>query len=185
MGWRLSTRRNPYAYGVTVYDKGAFVLHMLRMMMREGGKNADARFIAMMHDFCTTYAQQSPRTSDFQRIVEKHMTPAMNLAGDGHMSWFFRQWIEGTDVPRYKVQIESAKEGEGYRLKGTLRQEAVGPDFRAVVPLYAEFGKNEIAKIGAIPMQGTTDFPVDVMLKLPKKPRRIFVNALQEVLTRD
>src|SRR5262249_16591085 len=59
-GARLSTRRNPWASQAMIYDKGAYVLHMLRMMMRERGADADAKFIGLMKDFATTYAGANP-----------------------------------------------------------------------------------------------------------------------------
>lgn len=39
-------------------------------------------------------------------------------------------------------------------------------------------------RIGVIPMKGATTVPVQLSLKLPKKPRKITVNALHEVLAR-
>ena len=65
----------------------------------------------------------------------------------------------------------------------TVRTQA--EHFRALVPLYVEFNKNEDARIGMIPMIGDASVPVDVKLKLPKKPRRAMVNAHEEVLARD
>src|SRR5207248_2399458 len=44
-GQRLNTYRTPGAYGVLVYEKGAYILHMLRMTMRDQSKpNPDEDF---------------------------------------------------------------------------------------------------------------------------------------------
>ena len=37
----------------------------------------EARFIAMMKDFCQTYDNKPASTEDFKVMVEKHMTPSM------------------------------------------------------------------------------------------------------------
>ena len=75
MGIRLSTQKAGWdIYQNLVYPKGAYILHMIRMMMwtpQEG----DARFMATMHDFVDTYRLQAATTEDFKAIVEKHMSP--------------------------------------------------------------------------------------------------------------
>jgi hypothetical protein len=67
----------------------------------------------------------------------------------------------------------------------TIRQEGVSKDFRALVPIYVEFGKNETARVGMIPLAGETTVPVDVKLKLPKRARKAMINVHGEVLARD
>jgi len=169
-----------------VYAKGAYVLHMLRMLMWDGGSQSpDAAFIAMMKDYASTYAGKSPSTADFQRVVERHMVPAMNATGDGKMDWFFDQWVYGTEIPRYAADLKVEPQGDGYRVSGKVAQEGVGPRFRALVPLYVELGKGELARFAVLPMIGESARPVDLVVKLPKKPRRALVNARGEVLARD
>ncbi len=184
-GWRLSTARTPSAGGM-MYPKGGYVLHMLRMMMYDwSSKDPDARFIEMMKDYTATYGGKFASTADFQKVVERHMVPAMNATGDGKMDWFFNQWVHGMDVPRYAAALKIEPAGEETRIRGTIRQEGVSKDFRALVPIYVEFGKNELARVGMLPLIGETSVPVDVKLKLPKKARKALLNAHGEVLTRD
>jgi hypothetical protein len=184
-GWRLSTPRTPGA-GYLIYPKGAYVLHMLRMAMYDwSSKDPDARFIAMMKDYATTYGGGFASTADFQKVVERHMVPAMNATGDGRMDWFFNQWVYGTEIPRYAVDLKVDSAGEETRIHGTVRQQGVTKDFRAVVPLYLELDKNEIVRIGLLPIAGEASVPVDVKLKLPKKARRALINAHGEVLARE
>jgi len=185
-GYRLATRRSPAAYSAMVYSKGGFVIHMLRMMMRQGAApNPDARFIAMMHDFTAAWADKNPSTADFQAVVERHMVPAMNATGDGKMGWFFDQWVHGTEIPRYVSDLKVEKAGGKFRIHGTVSQEGVSPEFRAFLPLYVEFKKGEYGQFGAVPMIGSTSRPIDVELDLPAKPRRALVNAYYDVLARE
>ena len=184
-GWRLSTARTPGA-GFLIYPKGGYVLHMLRMLMYDwSSKDPDARFIEMMKDYTSTYGGRFASTADFQKIVERHMVPAMNATGNGKMDWFFNQWVYGAEVPRYVVDLKVDAAGEETRIHGTLRQEGVAKDFRALVPIYVEFGKNETARVGMVPMVGEASVPVDVKLKLPRKPRKALLNVHGEVLARD
>lgn len=187
LGYRLYTQRTPSAYSPAVYSKGGYVLHMLRLMMREpAAPDPDARFIATMKDFTATYGGRFATTGDFQKVVERHMVPALNATGDGKMDWFFDQWVEGTDIPRYVSDLKVEKaDGDQWRVYGQVKQEGVGEDFRAVVPLQVDFGKNETATIGLLPMKGESAKPVDVKVKLPKKPKKAVVNAHGEVLARE
>lgn len=139
----------------------------------------------MMKDYTATYGGKFASTADFQKVVERHMVPAMNATGDGKMDWFFNQWVHGTEVPRYTADLKAEAAGEETRIHGTIRQEGVSKDFRALVPIYVEFGKNESVRVGMLPLAGETSVPVDVKLKLPKKARRVFLNAHGEVLARD
>src|SRR5258707_809899 len=72
-GFRIATWQNWAAYSRIIYEKGAYVLHMLRMLMSDPAKpNHDEAFMAMMTDFAKTYAGKNPSTADFQRIVDTH-----------------------------------------------------------------------------------------------------------------
>ncbi len=186
-GWRLVTQRSPSAYAAVVYSKGGYVLHMLRMMMWDGSSpKPDERFIAMMQDFTKTYGGKLATTADFQKVVERHITPGMNATGDGKMDWFFNQWVYGTEVPRYKADLKVGPGESGkYRITGTISQQEVSKDFRALLPIYVEFSKTESARVGVVPLVGATTVPVDVQLPLPKKPKRVLINARGEVLARD
>lgn len=186
-GWRLGTVRTPSAPSAMMYSKGAYVLHMLRSALWDPKAQVpDARFIALMTDFTKTYGGKTATTADFQKTVERHMTPALDIAGDGTMNWFFRQWVYGTDIPRYVADLKIDKLGGGeYRIHGQVTQEGVAPDFRALVPIALEFGKNDDARIGMMRITGNATVPVDVKLKLPKAPKRALVNPHGEVLARD
>ncbi|HEV7515631.1 MAG TPA: M1 family aminopeptidase, partial [Thermoanaerobaculia bacterium] len=185
-GYRLYTERTPSAPQALIYSKGAYVLHMLRMLMREGNSPAaDDRFIAMMKDFTATYGGRFATTADFKKIVEKHMVPTLNATGDGKLDWFFDQWVYGTEIPRLTANLSIGPEGESWHITGKITQQGVSPTFRALVPLYVEFDKGEKVRVGMLPMMGEMTKPVDVKLQLPKKPRKASINGLGEVLARE
>jgi hypothetical protein len=187
LGHRLAEGRHGDAYIAVVYSKGAWVLHMLRMLMRDPqNKNADAPFIALMHDWVTTWGGKNPSTADFQATVERHMAPAMNLTRDGKMDWFFDQWVRGIEIPKVTSHLAVQESGPGtYKISGEVVQAEISENFRSPVGLYAEFDKGEIAKLGTIVLVGPVTVPVNNEVKLPKKPKRVFLDAFRDVLTRD
>jgi aminopeptidase N len=71
------------------YEKGAWVLHMLRRVM------GDDRFFAGVRAYYRTYRDRNALTEDFQRVMEFH-------AGRP-LGWFFRQWIYEPGYPVYDV----------------------------------------------------------------------------------
>jgi aminopeptidase N len=187
-GWRIEAgERMAGAYSSIIYEKGAYVLHMLRMLMRDPkAKDADERFIAMMKDFTATYAGKDPSTADFQAVVERHLSKPMDLTGNGKMDWFFKQWVFGTEIPRYRYKIDVQDAGAGsYRLAGEVTQSEVSPDFRAYVPLYVDFAKGATVSLGGVALVGNQTVPIAATVRLPEKPKAVRINALMDVLSRD
>jgi hypothetical protein len=180
MGQRLGSFRAEDAYRRLTYAKGAFVLSMLRRLMWDR-QTADKDFIDMMHDFVATYRGKNASTEDFQRIVEKHMHPDMNLDNNGHMDWFFREWVYGTEAPSYHLEYTLSDADSGKTLlTAKVSQQDVGPAFKMKIPLYVEYD-GRLAKLGSVPIVGssTTD---ELKVTLAKRPRRVVLNALDDVL---
>jgi hypothetical protein len=184
-GTRLATQRTPSAYRALVYEKGAYVLHMLRMLLWDGASpTPDHRFIALMHDYAVSFAGRQASTADFQHVVERHMVPALDATGDGRMDWFFRQWVYGTQAPRLIADLSLEAQGDQVRIKGKVRQDGVAADFRTLVPIYLDLDKGQSVRAGLLPLIGNVTVPVDVVVKPPQKPHGVEINTHGDVLTR-
>jgi hypothetical protein len=179
MGERLNSFRNAGAYNAVVYSKGAYVVHMLRYLMWDP-KDGDRYFRETMQDFVATYMNRNASTEDFQRMVEKHMRPYMDM-GDHTMNWFFRQWVYGTAIPKYKFDYTLTPQADGKALlKATLTQSEVTPDFAMQVPVYLDFD-GQLVKLANVLMVGnSTNDKLELIL--PKKPKRVLINAYRDVL---
>jgi hypothetical protein len=185
-GFRVATASSPFAYQAIVYGKGAYVLHMLRMLMWDGAAaEPDRRFIELMHDYTASFAGRQAATADFQRVVERHMVPAMNAAGDGRMDWFFRQWVYGVEAPRYVADLRLRTADGRIHVDGKVRQEGVADDFHAALPIYLEFERHQYVRVGQVMLTGAAEVPVSLTLQSAKKPLGVLVNARGEVLARD
>jgi aminopeptidase N len=176
-GYRLNSGKTGGVARFLIYPKGAYILHMLRMMMTQHGQNADARFQAMMQDFVKTHFNQDVSTEDFKAIVEKHMTPEMNLDATGKMDWFFNEWVYGTQVPAYKLEYKVSSDGT---LNGRVTQSGVTDDFKMLVPIYIDMGKGW-SRLGSARMIGNTSVEIKD-IKLPAAPKRVAVCAFNDVL---
>lgn len=181
-GNRLSSAKAPGGRRV-MYPKGAFILHMLRMMMinpKARGLEKDKRFRAMMTDFIKTHYNQDVSTEDFKRIVEKHITPQMDLYQNGSMDWFFNQWVYGIDVPKYEMEYSLSKSGGQTILNATITQSNVSDNFVMPVPIYVDYGKGWI-ELGKATIVGNKAYEIK-NVPLPRKPRKVAVAALHDVL---
>ena len=180
MGLRLESFKNDNGYAAVVYGKGGYILHMLRSMMYSA-KDGDKGFIDMMHDFVQQHLNRNATTESFQAVAEKHMTPAMDVEGNHRLDWFFRQWVYGTAIPRYKFEPTLTGGSDGKcLLKATLTQSEVDPAFVTLVPIYADFD-GKIVRLGTVRMTGNSTLDT-IQVMLPSKPRRVMINAYHDVL---
>ena len=179
-GYRLDSARTGAITATLIYPKGAYVLHMLRMMMwnRDSG---DSRFKAMMRDFIASHRNQPITTEDFQAAVEKHMLPEMNLDGDGKMNWFFRQYVYGTALPTYKLEQSVTNRDGQTVLNLKITQSGVSDGFKMLVPLYIELTDGRFLRLGSATLIGNKTVEQQVPLgQVPVK--RALLNHYYDVL---
>ena len=180
LGTRLNSSKSPDAYEEIIYSKGAWVFHMLREMLRQtGGKNPDARFIALLQSLMTKYAYRALSTDDLQREVEAVMTPGMDLEGGRSMQWFFEEWVRGTGIPHYRVEFTAHSTEKGYLVRGKLYQTGVPHSFIASVPLYAKGSAGTRTFLGSVVAAGPeTSF--HFLASVP--PRKIVIDPQMTLL---
>jgi aminopeptidase N len=180
MGDRLSSSVAPRGYDVVIYDKGGWILNMLRMMMSDvRSKNPDARFKAMMHDFCQTYANRAASTEDFKAFVEKYMMRTMDLDGNHRMDWFFNQYVYGTGIPDYSFSYQISSAGNGkWRITGKVLRSGVSGKWEDILPLYGQVGKREGRTGWIVDRQPTTRFS----FVMAEKPDKLSLNDSEEIL---
>jgi hypothetical protein len=171
LGQRLGSKF-PVDYYVIVYEKGAYVLHMLRTLLRDFESGSDDRFWAMLADFVATYRGRRATTFDFKRIVEKHVGEPMD--------WFFDQWIFGVAVPTYIYSYTISNSHQQYWLDVSLRQENVAADFKMFIPVGIQLAEKKVTQL--IWMQGSEQsFRLGPFVE---KPSKIIFNDFGGVLAR-
>jgi hypothetical protein len=184
MGRRLSSSKAGYdIYQNLVYPKGAYILHMVRMMMWTP-KDGDARFKDTMHDFVESHRLQPATTEDFKAAVERHMSQQMDLDGNHRMDWFFNQYVYGIDLPAYHFEGQATQNGDATSLHIKLIQSGVSDKFKMLVPLYLELTDGKIIRLGSINITGNKMIDQTVPLgKLPAPVKRVSINYYYDVLS--
>jgi aminopeptidase N len=93
-------------FGATTFQKGAWVLHMLRHVM------GDERFFAALRAYVAEYSYRNVTTEDFRAVCERFYGKTLE--------WFFQQWIYGISRPTYQVSWTSGERDGNLAL--TIRQ---------------------------------------------------------------
>ncbi len=184
MGYRMDNQTT--GFDVTrrlIYPKGAYILHMIRMMMYNN-QTGDQNFKETMHDFISTYSGHSATTEDFKGTIEKHMTVDMQRIGDGKMDWFFDEYVYGTALPTYKLDSAFEKNTDGDVVFGfKITQSGVNNKFRMLVPIYLELANGGIAFLGRVRLVGNTSTEAKIPLKgIKDTPHRAMLNYYDDVL---
>ena len=184
MGYRLSNSREGFTITRRlIYPKGAYILHMVRMMMWDR-QSGDQRFKETMRDFVATYSGKAATTEDFKAAVEKHMTTGMDLEGNHKLDWFFNEYVYGTQLPAYTFDYSFDPGADGDMvLNLKLTESGVAPDFRMLVPIYLEMATGQIVRLGSARPVGNMTVDQKVPLKgVKEKPRRAMINHYHDVL---
>jgi len=170
LGYRLSSTKSSDYFNL-VYAKGAYVMHMLRMMLFDYNSYSDDRFIDLLQNFVRVYSGKKASTTDFKNIVEHHF--------DMDMDWFFNQWVFNVSIPTYKNEYEVIGDNGQYRVKAIINQEDVPDDFKMVVPLIVEF-ENDAYTVLKFWVEGPkTEY---VSKPLPFMPKKFIFNPYKAVL---
>lgn len=94
--------------GNLVYDKGAWVLHMLRHVV------GDSTFFDILAEYRNQYYMSTATTEDFRDVAES--VSGINLHP------FFQQWIYGSGVPNYDYCLWTNHLDSGYRVNVCVNQ---------------------------------------------------------------
>ena len=172
LGVRTSSSQTSGDYDLIIYRKGAWVLHMLRQMMLDLNTMNEDRFHALMRGFYEQFRGKRPSTRDFAALVSAYFGK--------DMQWFFREWIEETQIPAYKFAYRVKESGDGqYRVTCRVLQEGVAPDFTMPIPIKIQFPGDRVARTRIVATGPVTEVELPL---LPMKPEEIIFNDLHSVL---
>ena len=184
LGMRLISPRSLSAYQGDTYAKGAYILLMLRSLLYadRGTGNRDQDFIDMMHDYVESHRDAPASTESFEAIVNKHMPKRLDLQQNGRLDWFFREWVYGTEVPRYRFKYDVQRQsGGGIRVAAEITQSEVDSNFAMFVPVFADFG-NGMMRLGQVAVIGNSTRKVNFILD--REPKKVALNAFKDILER-
>ncbi len=131
-GVRLGSADLAESWRVITYEKGSWIMHMLRRRMGE------ERFAKMVAELCKRYRFQSIDTEQFRTLAAEFLPPPASprvKVSDPKLENFFENWVYGTGIPH--VQVKHVLKGKPGALQVaiTLTQTGVDEDFTADIPV--------------------------------------------------
>ncbi len=172
LGYRTLSSETQGDYRLIIYQKGAWVLHMLRVMMQDLQNGDESEFQTLMHGFYQLYHGKKASTQNFRAFAE--------VIYGKPLDWFFKQWVYGTDIPKYKFSYIFSPDSSGaYIAKCRVLQENVSDNFRMPILLGIDFGNDHIQPVRQWVEGDASEFELG---PFPKKPKKIIFNYRESVL---
>jgi hypothetical protein len=171
-GYRCATGDVPTAYRSQAYRKGALVLHMLRVLLRDT-TGSDEAFLATLREFIDSHQGNVASTEDFQETLTRTVP--------GEWSWFFDQWLRRAEIPIYSWEHEVVAAADGdYRVLLQVRQEGVPDGFRMPVPVRVELAGGGVERRAIL-----VDEPDELFeLVVSARPTKVVFNPDNSVLAK-
>jgi hypothetical protein len=127
-GHRLESSLAPNAWEVLTYEKGTWIIHMLRRQL------GDEKFLSLLREVCTRYRSKPIGNEQFRELAQGYTAAK---SPDRNLKSFFENWIYGTGIPEVKLTYA----WRGSKLTGSLSQRNVPDDFGAYVPVEVQTAK--------------------------------------------
>jgi aminopeptidase N len=150
-GYRLQTSLAPGDWRTVTYEKGTWIVHMLRRRL------GDEKFMSLLREVCTRYRFSAISTEQFRELAAQYAPAKL---GDAGLRGFFENWVYGTGVPTVKLTWSM----RGLKLVGTVAQREVEDDFTAFVPVEVQNRREKT--IYWLPT-GSDPVPFSIPMKVP------------------
>lgn len=182
-GYRLESARNTETWRTITYEKGAWIIHMLRHRM------GDERFRAMLGDLRRRFQYKTVSTEDLQNLVREFAAkraaatepPAASAEA---VDTFFDNWVRSTGIPAIRVRYTTSGRAPSVRISGTVAyeqsaQRGVFGDFATEIPLEIQMpnGERRIEWVRSADRTETFSFT------LPQVPSRIAIPSTYTLAT--
>jgi len=168
-GARLNSSESPRAWRMITYEKGSWIVHMLRMQM------GDAAFLKMLGEVVRRHRFKSINTENFRQIAAGFMPPGSD---DPKLENFFEQWVYGTGIPTLKLSYTVTGKAPKARVRGTITQSGVPDDFAASIPVEVQIAGRKPLVRWIRTASDATQFTIEV----PRAPSKVILAPGQTVL---
>jgi hypothetical protein len=164
LGQRLGhLRADPQVFRAVVYNKGAYVLHMLRSLV------GDEPFFEALRTF--------QATQRFAKAGSDDLRVALEQASGRTLSPYFDEWVLGTTLPELVVSHRVTSASASFRT--VVEVAATGLPGPVPLALTVAHGQGEVTEIVNLPPGGGR-----FVIETPARPTRIQANAARALLAR-
>jgi len=168
-GYRLEASKTPEAFRVITYEKGAWVLHMLRKRL------GTERFLKVLAELRRQHQFRAVGTADLLELVKKSLPPGVTAES---MDAFFDNWVYSTGIPTLRVHYSVKGKAPSWKVSGTVEQSAVDKNFSVDIPVEIQFAKGATQTVWV----RSSNEPVPFSAALKQLPTKVEIPAGVSVL---
>jgi hypothetical protein len=168
-GGRLNMSKTPDAWRVITYEKGSWIIHMLRRRL------GDDRFLEMLGQLRRQYQYKTVSTDQFRAVAAEALPPK---SFDPQLEAFFEQWVYSTGVPSIKMTHTVQGKAPNLRVTGTITQTDAPDDFSTSVPVEIQFPKSK----PIVQWVKTANGPVPFSVPVRQAPSKVVLDPGDSVL---
>src|SRR6266404_5835937 len=194
LGQRLESSHFPGGYEAISYERGTWLFHMLRMMLRDSeaasrsrkgranpGANSEEPFFRALRKIRERYAGKTVSTHELMQVFEEELPRPLWYEKRPKLDWFLEGWIEGTAIPELESREIRITEKAGVTtVTGVIVQKDVPDDLVTAVPVYATTAGNGLVFLGEVLADGAeTGF----RLIAPSGVRKMVLDPKQTIHT--
>ncbi len=193
LGMRLESSHFPEGYEAISYERGTWLFHMLRMMLRDSemasrsrkgranAANPDEPFFRALRKARDRYAGKSMSTEDLMQVFEEELPRPLWYENRRKLDWFREGWIEGTAIPQLEAtEVRITEKSDVTTVTGVIVQKDVPDDLVTAVPVYATTAGGTLVFLGEVLADGSeTAF----RLPAPLDVRKIVLDPKQTILS--
>ena len=186
LGQRLISSHFPDGYEAISYERGTWLFHMLRSMLRDAEAaspttkakaNPEEPFFRALRKVRERYAGKAVGTREMMQVFEEELPRALWYENRRSLNWFVESWIDGTTIPHLETRNTRIEPGS---ISGTILQKGAPENLITAVPVYAETTSNTKVFLGEVLADGPeTKFH----LAVPPGTRKIVLDPNQTILS--
>ncbi len=158
LGQRLISSHFPDAYEEISYERGTWLFHMLRCMMRDSEMashsrkapaNPDEPFFRALRKARDRYAGKAMSTRELVQVFEEELPRPLWYQNHHNLNWFLESWINGTAIPELSVRdVHLGEKAGAGNVSGLILQKHAGEDLITAVPVYGVVAGNSLVFLG-------------------------------------
>jgi hypothetical protein len=200
LGQRLESSHFPGGYDAISYERGTWLFHMLRSMLRDSmlrdaalhdseaghhsrkqGADSEEPFFRALRKIRERYAGRTISTQELMQAFEEELPRPLWFEKRPNLDWFLEGWINGTAIPELEARdIHIAEKAGVTAVTGTVVQKDAPDDLVTAVPVYAITTNNAEVFLGEVLADGAeTAF----RLVGPSDTRKIVLDPKQTILS--
>lgn len=170
-GSRLYSSQATNAWRVIMYEKGAWIVHMIRVRL------GDRAFLKMLNALAQRNRYGRISTESFRKLLAE-FTPAGS--DDSKFENFFEQWVYGTGIPQIRLAHTIRGKAPKVRVSGSVTQSGVDEDFSVPIPIEVQLP----GRRSTIKWVRTASEPVSFAADVAQAPVRVAIDPYAVLMQR-